>query len=67
MANFYFKAGKNSAFLTLEKVEGRKTMSRLSIERPARAAAVVEGSLAGLAEHYASLASLAHTSDFSGA
>lgn len=65
MANFYLSSAKNSAFLTLEKVEGRKTMSRLSFERTERAVVVEEGSLAGLAEHCASLASFAHRLDFS--
>ena len=44
-------------------MEGRKTKSRLSIERPERAIAVVKGSLAGLAEDYASCESLEHTFD----
>ena len=63
VSNFYFGTTKNSAFLTSEKEEGRKTKSRLSIERPERAIAVVKGSLAGLAEDYASCESLEHTFD----
>ena len=64
MANFYFSTTKNSAFLTSKKVvEGRKTRSRLSIERLERAIGVVEGSLADLAKDYASHGSLPYTFD----
>ena len=44
-------------------MEGRKTKSTLSIERPEHAIAVVKGSLADLAEDYANCGSLEHTFD----
>ena len=64
MANFYFSTTKNSAFLTSKKVvEGRKTRSRLLIERLERAITVEEGSLADLAKDYASHGSLPYIFD----
>ena len=65
VADLYVSTSKNSAFLTSEKVEGRKTRSMLSIEKLERAIAVVEGSLADLAKDYASCVSLPHAFGFS--